>query len=171
MRTGVTPTGGRHSERVSNWLADYIYGTIATVVAILGLSLESHPDALSAGAVIIVGAIAIWLAHGVSQLVAERNRRTGPIPVADIVAAFRSSWPIVSAAVPATIVMLLAEVGVYSTSTGLLIAQAIGVLALAVVGIVTAEPERPVLRRIAYVMLITGVGVLIVLMEAAVHRL
>lgn len=160
-------------ERASNWLADYVYGTIATLVAILGLSFEPHPDALSAGAVIIIGAIAIWLAHGLSQVMAERRRRPAmTIPLRDVAAEFASSWAIVSAAVPATIVMLLAEVGVYSTTTGLRVAQIVGVLALATVGIVTAGgPQRSVYRRVGYVTLVTGVGVLIVLLESAAHSL
>ncbi len=156
---------------MAGWFADYVYGTIATLVAILGLTFETHPDALTAGAVIIVGAIAIWLAHGLSLVVAVRSRRVDPMPLADIVAEFTSSWAIVSAAVPATVVMLLAEAGVYSTSTGLAIAQVVGVLALAAVGVATAGRHRPPVRRIAYVALLTGVGVLIVLMEAGVHSL
>jgi hypothetical protein len=172
MVTEVTDGRGRRSDRAFERLADYVYGTIATLVAILGLTFDTHPDALTAGAVIIVGAVAIWLAHGLSQLVAERSRQAGSMPLADIVAEFRTSWPIVSAAVPATLVMLMAEFGVYSTSTGLGIAQIVGVLALAGVGVATAGgSKRPVVRRIGYVALVTGVGVLIVVMEAAAHSL
>ncbi len=173
MHVVARAQGWLGGERASNWFADYVYGTIATLVAILGLTFEPHPDALSVGAVIIIGAVAIWLAHGMSQVVAERRRRpTLTMPVRDIAAEFASSWAIVSAAVPATIVMILAEVGVYSTTTGLRVAQIVGVLALAAVGIATAGgPRRSVYRRVGYVTLVTGVGVLIVLLESAAHRL
>ncbi len=45
------------------WLADYVYGTISTLVAIAGLTFENTPGALTTAGVVIVGAVAIWLAH------------------------------------------------------------------------------------------------------------
>ncbi len=56
-----------------HWLADYVSGTISTLVAIAGLSFDSHPGELVTAGVVIVGAIAIWMAHTLSRLVSKRS--------------------------------------------------------------------------------------------------
>jgi len=64
------PSG--HDQSVA-WLADYVYGTIATLVAIAGLTFETNPGALTTAGVVVVGAVAIWLAHALSQLITRRS--------------------------------------------------------------------------------------------------
>ena len=56
-----------------HWLADYVYGTISTLVAIAGLTFETNPGALTTAGVVVVGAVAIWLAHTLSRLVTTRS--------------------------------------------------------------------------------------------------
>ncbi len=154
------------------WLAAYVYGTIATLVAIGGLAFEARLNAVSATGVIVVGAIAIWLAHAVSNLVARRAREGADLQRADVAAELRNSWPIVSAALPAAVVMILAALGAWTAETGLVIDEVIGVLALAGVGIATAGgARRSVGRRILYVTVLTAVGLAIVGLEVAVHFL
>jgi hypothetical protein len=179
---GPLPNGAPHetepagetgsAPRAVTWLAVYVYGTIATLVAIGGLTFEDHLNAVSATGVIIVGAIAIWLAHAVSNLVARRARLGGYLHTADVRAELRNSWPIVSAALPAAVVMVLAALGAWAADTGLVIDEVIGVLALAAVGIATAGgAQRSVGRRILYVTMLTAVGVAIVGLEVAAHFL
>jgi hypothetical protein len=55
------------------WLAAYVYGTTSTLVVIAGLTFETNPGALTTAGVVVVGAVAIWLAHGLSQLVTMRS--------------------------------------------------------------------------------------------------
>ena len=152
------------------WLAAYVYGTIATLVAIGGLTFEDHLDALSAAGIIVVGAIAIWLAHAVSNMVARRAR-DADLNVAAVRADLRNSWPIVSAALPAAAIMIIAAFGAWTASTGLVIDEAIGVVALAAVGIATAGARRSIGRRIIYVASLTFVGLAIVGLELAAHFL
>src|ERR1019366_4175688 len=64
-------------EGAVHWLADYVYGTIATLVAIAGLTFESNPGELTTAGVVIVGAVAIWFAHTLSRLVVRRSRGPG----------------------------------------------------------------------------------------------
>lgn len=174
---GATPEAGPaidagSAPRAVTWLAAYIYGTIATLVAIGGLAFEVRLNAVSATGVIVVGAIAIWLAHAVSKLVARRAREGADLHSADVAAELRNSWPIVSAALPAAVVMILAAVGAWTAETGLVIDEVIGVLALAAVGIATAGgARRSVGRRILYVTVLTAVGLAIVGLEVAVHFL
>jgi len=152
-----------------HWLADYVYGTIATLVAIAGLTFEAHPGELTTAAVVIVGAFAIWMAHILSRLVSKRSGGHLQLSVADEA---RSSWSIVTAAIPATVIFMLAAVHLWTMHTAFVLADLVGVLALAVVGFGTAGGrDRPLGRRIAYVCGLVLVGVTIVLLEAGVHLL
>jgi hypothetical protein len=152
------------------WLADYVYGTIATLVAIAGLTFETNPGELTTALVVIVGAVAIWFAHALSRLVSRRSEGRVQLTAADILAELRGSWSIVTAAIPATIVFVLAGTGLWTIRTAFWIADIVGVISLAVVGIGTAGGrDRPLGRRIAYVLFIVLVGAAIVLLEAAIH--
>jgi hypothetical protein len=166
--TGVVPAEGRSIE----WLADYVYGTIATLVAIAGLTFETNPGALTTAGVVVVGAVAIWLAHALSQLITRRSWQRLELTRADVRDELRGSWPIVAAAIPATVVFVLAGVGLFHVRVAFTVAEVVGVLALAVVGLGTAgDRSRPLVRRVAYIASLVLVGVLIVLLEAAVHLL
>jgi hypothetical protein len=167
--TGIRPSA--HPGAV-HWLADYVYGTIATLVAIAGLTFETNPGELTTASVVIIGAFAIWMAHILSRLVSKRSAGRRGITVADIVAEARDSWSIVTAAIPATVIFVLAGAHLWSMHTAFVLADVVGVLALAVVGIGTAGGnDRPLSRRIAYVSSLVVVGIAIVLLEAGVHLL
>ena len=158
--------------RAVHWLTDYVYGTIATLVAIAGLTFEAHPGELSTAGVVIVGAIAIWFAHALSRLVSRRSLHHVELDMGDVLRELRGSWSIVTAAIPATIVLILAALHLWSIQDAFIIAEGMGVASLAVVGIGTAGGrERPLSRRIAYVFGLVLVGVAIVLLEAGVHLL
>jgi hypothetical protein len=155
-----------------HWLADDVYGTIATLVAIAGLTFESNPGELTTAAVVIIGAFAIWMAHILSRLVSKRSGGHMQLTVADVTAEARSSWSIVTAAIPATVIFVLAGAHLWTMHTAFVLADVVGVLALAVVGIGTAGGnDRPVARRIGYVCALVLVGIAIVLLEAGVHLL
>ena len=155
-----------------HWLADYVYGTIATLVAIAGLTFETNPGELSTAGVVIVGSIAIWFAHTLSRLVSKRSTGHLELQIGDVVAELRSSWSIVTAAVPATVVFCLAALHLWTMHTAFIIADVVGVAALAVVGIGTAGGrDRSLARRIRYVCSLVIVGVAIVVLEAGVHLL
>ena len=161
----------RHDHSVT-WFADYVYGTISTLVAIAGLTFETHPGALTTAGVVVVGAVAIWFAHGLSQLVTTRSWQHLDLKVAGIVHELRGSWAIVSAALPATIIFVLAGVGLLTVRAAFALAEIVGVLALAVVGVGTTGGSGNRLgRRILHVGGLVLVGVLIVLLELVVHLL
>jgi hypothetical protein len=154
------------------WLADYVYGTISTLVAIAGLTFETNPGALTTAGVVVVGAVAIWLAHSLSRLVTMRSWRHLTLSRADVRAELLGSWSILAAAIPATLVFVVAGLGLFEVKTAFLVAEVVGVLALAVVGIGTSGgAERPAGRRALYVIGLVAVGVMIVLLESVVHLL
>jgi hypothetical protein len=161
-----------HHDRSVVWLADYVYGTISTLVAIAGLTFETNPGALTTAGVVVVGAIAIWLAHALSQLVILRSWQNLEVRRSDIVAELRGSWTIVTAAIPATLIFVAAGAGLFTVKTAFSLAELVGVLALAVVGFGTAGGSgRSVWRRALYILALVSVGVLIVLLELLVHLL
>ncbi len=154
------------------WLADYVYGTISTLIAVAGLTFETHPEALTTAGVIVVSVVAIWLAHTLSRLVSKRAARHLDLTRSDIGAELRGAWSIVAAAVPAIVIFVLAGLHVWSVHVAFVVTDVVGVVALAVVGIGTAgSRERPLGRRIAWVAGLTAVGVTIVVLESLVHLL
>ena len=113
-------------------------------MAIAGLTFESNPGELTTAAVVIVGAFAIWMAHILSRLVSKRSGGHLQLTVADIATEARGSWSIVTAAIPATVIFVLAAAHLWTMHTAFVLADVVGVLALAVVGIGTAGgSDRP----------------------------
>ncbi|MGO8871924.1 MAG: hypothetical protein ACLQPH_11095 [Acidimicrobiales bacterium] len=168
---GPEPAPSDH-ERSVHWLAEYVYGTISTLVAIAGLTFETNPGALTTAGVVVVGAVAIWFAHTLSHVVVRDSWKNLALKGGDVWNELRSSWSIVVAAIPATFVFVLAGVHVFKVKTAFTVAEAVGVLALAVVGVGTAGVGGgSVVRRILYVTGLVAVGVMIVLLELVVHLL
>ena len=166
------PARDEHHDRSVVWLADYVYGTIATLVAIAGLTFETNPGALTTAGVVVVGAVAIWFAHALSQLVILRSWQSLELHGSHILLELRGSWAIVTAAVPATLIFILAGAGLWTMKTAFTLAEIVGVLALAVVGVGTVGGRgQPLGRRLLYITGLVLVGVLIVLLELLVHLL
>ena len=92
----------------------------------------------------VVGAVAIWLAHGLSQLVILRSWQNLELRRSDVAAELRGSWTIVVAAIPATIIFILAGAGLWHVKTAFTLAEIVGVLALAVVD---SAPRAGVIGR------------------------
>ncbi len=154
------------------WLADYVYGTISTLIAVAGLTFETHPEALTTAGVIVAGAVAIWFAHAISRLVTKRSWRGMQLTPGDVWAELRASWAILSAAVPAILIFVLAGLRVWTVSVAFVLTDVVGVASLAVVGVGTAGGrDRPLGRRVLYVLFLIAVGGLIVVLESLVHLL
>jgi hypothetical protein len=159
-------------QRGVEWLADYVYGTISTLVAVAGLTFETHPQALTTAGVIVVGAIAIWFAHTLSRVVVKPSWQELRVSWFDIRTELEGSWPIVSAALPALLIFVVAGLGIWSVHVAFVLTDVVGVLALAVVGLGTAGNRgASSLRRILYVTALVAVGATIVVLESIVHLL
>jgi hypothetical protein len=165
------PTGEAEPGTVT-WLADYVYGTIATLIAVASVTFEAHPEALTTAGLLVAGAVAIWLAHSLSRLVTKRAWAHLRLTRADIRHELWGSWSILSAAVPALLLFLLAGLRVWSVHVAFVLTNVVGVAALAVVGIGTVGGrDRPLGLRIVYVVGLVAVGLAIVGLEALVHAL
>ena len=82
----------------------------------------------------------------------------------------RGSWSILTAAVPALFLFLLAGLRVFTVHEAFVLTNVVGVAALAVVGIGTVGGrDGPIGRRIIYVVGLVAVGLIIVALETLVH--
>lgn len=153
----------------AEWLGEYVYGVIGTLVALGTLSFRADVDPVSACGNVFVGAVAVWLAHAVAGVMADWARQE-PISARLVAHRLRHSWPILSAALPAAAILLLSSAGVWPEITGLWVSDGVAVLTLAGIGIwVAAGSREPLARRVVYVAALVGVGALIVGLELAAH--
>jgi hypothetical protein len=164
----TTPTDGQVSGRIRG----YVYGTIGVLVA-LG-SLGAEPARLRepvAALVVFVGALAIWLAHAFSELVGERIRYRHRLGITGTAAILRSSWPIVSAALPSTVFICLGWAGLWSMETSLRGSTILAVVALGLAGLLAARFSGDRGRAAALdVAAAASLGIVIALLELAVHH-
>ena len=160
----------RSSDVEGERIGGYVYGTIGVLVALGSLGAESKSlEAPVAALVVFVGALAIWLAHAFSELVGERVRQGRRLGVLGTARVLRSSWPIVSAALPSVAFICLGWVGFWSVSTSLRGSTALAVVALGVAGLLAARVagERG-LEAALDVVVAASLGVVIALLEFAV---
>jgi hypothetical protein len=155
-------------DRLADWVAFVVYGSITVLAAVGGLRLESQSlKALQGAAVLIV--VAALLAHSMWRVVRARARRDPePVRSGELHELLRS-WPILASGLPGATALVLAAAGVWSVATGLRIAQGLGVLFAA--GLLTARLAGATRsRQITYVIALPSVGLVIVALEVAAHH-
>ena len=163
-------------EQARRHLADQVsfvvYGTIAVLAAVGGLALEAQTlRPLQAAAVLVVVALAAWLSHSMWRVVRARGRRDPEPGRSHEVHELLRSWAVMAAGLPGAAVMTLAAIGSWSVATGLEIAQGLGVAVLLAAGLVTAHLAGVTgTRRLIMVITLPGVGLLIVVLEVAAHK-
>jgi hypothetical protein len=163
-------------EQARRHLADQVsfvvYGTIAVLAAVGGLALEAETlHARQAAAVLIVVAFAAWLSHTMWRVVRARARRDPEPGRSHEVHELLRSWPILATGVPGAVVMLLTAAGAWSVSTGLVIAQGLGVAVLLAAGFATAHlAGARGAHRSVMVITLPSVGLLLVALEVAAHK-
>jgi hypothetical protein len=123
-------------------LGGFIYGTVV-VLSVLVAGARAYPgDAGRIALLAVVTSLVFWLAHvyahGIADSVA-RGERVSPVHLRHIA---RRESSIVEAAAPPVAALLLGAFGVISTSTAVWLAFGLGLLVLAVEGIVVARVER-----------------------------
>ncbi len=162
---------GRTTSRIDGHrLTEFIYGTIIGLVAVAGID-AAHANWLAGLAVVVVGGVAIWLAHAYSTLMSRRITSGHRITGSDVAAALTGSWPIVSAALLMAVPFLGVAFDLYSMQIALRLTAGVGVLILALVGFVAGVVTRETWpHRILLVVLATALGLLVVAVELAIHH-
>jgi hypothetical protein len=158
-------------EDLAERLQEFVYGTITALVVVGALDGEQLGSPRSATVVVIGTAIATWLAHAFAAVIGVHVRERRPLKGHEIAHKFRTSWRIVTAAVPATAVLILADAGAMELRTALAVATALGVLQLIGVAVLAARRSGfTVLGVVTYAATATIIGLVIVAIEIAVFH-
>ena len=170
--SGTSKTREDERSHRAEWVAFLVYGSINMLAAVGGLLLEAESlRPREAAAVVIVVAVAAWLAHTMWRVIGARGRGD-PEPVrSHELHELLRSWPILVSGLLGVTVLLFAAVGVWSVDTALRIAQGLGIAILFGAGLATARlagVDR--LRQVMYVIALPSIGVVIVLLEVAAHH-
>ena len=150
-------------------LGGFIYGTVV-VLSVLVAGARAFPDDAGRIAVLaVVTSVVFWLAHVYAHGIADSIAREEHVTLADLQRMARREGAIVEAAVPPVLALLLGAFGVLSTRAAVWLAFALGLLVLAIEGIVVARVERlGVLGTAAIVAANLALGLALVVLKLAV---
>ena len=112
-------------------LSEAIYGTILWLSLITALSLDDQLSALQIAVSTLITVFVFWLAHVYSNILAQRVESRRALDRAGIRRLALEEWPLVTSALPAVGILLLAQLGLYPRATGVTIALVFGVVSLA----------------------------------------
>jgi hypothetical protein len=152
-------------------LTEFIYGTVTALVAVAGIDATHVSSWYSAALVVTAGGAAFWLAHAYSSLMSNRITSGHRIEGRNVAEALSGTWPIVTAAILVALPFLGSAVSLYGMGAALWAAKAVGVLILALVGFAAGAITRENwARRVLLVLISSGLGLLVVAVELAIHH-
>ena len=155
-------------EDLAERLQEFVYGTITALVVIGALDGKKLGSPRDATVVVVGTAIATWLAHTFAAVIGVHVRERRPIRRHEIVTKFRRSWRIVTAALPTTVLLLVADAGWLGLRSALRAATAVCILQMVVVGVIAARRSGFALFGVAvYAATATVIGLIIVAIEIA----
>ena len=138
----MTTVYGAARTTMGDRLAGFIYGTIV-VLSVLVAGSRAYPDDAGRIAVLlVVTSTVFWLAHVYAHGVADSIGREEHISLPALRRMARREGAIVEATLPPVVALLLGAFGVVSTDAAVWLAFALGLLVLAVEGLVVARVER-----------------------------
>jgi hypothetical protein len=154
-RIGLTTMGER--------LGGFIYGTIV-VLGVIVAGARAYPDGSGhIAALVAATSTSFWLAHVYAHALARSVARREHLSWAELRDIARHEASIVEAAVPPVAALMLGTLGVLSVKSAVWLAIDLGLLVLAVQGIVFARVERlGLIGTIGVVAANLGLGVLLV---------
>ena len=150
-------------------LAGAVYGTILVMSVIA--AADFREDLWTSLAIVLVTGAVFWLAHVYAQALAlslDEHRR---ISVTAVRSVARHEWPLLQAALPPSLVLLLGALGLFGTKTTYRLALGVGLAALVWWGIVVSRKERlSAYATVAVVLANAAFGVfLVALKELVAH--
>jgi hypothetical protein len=163
-RTFLTELAERDRRRI----AAYVYGNTLVLAALISLSPEEAANAAKSIAYIVGTAVSTYAAHFLSELVADR---AGPEPLKwrPVTPLLRDGSPIAVSALAPAIVLTGGWFNVFPPLAAWLLAGAVPVLRLGLVGLYVSRATRqpPMLRTLAPGILLASAGVCVALAKAA----
>lgn len=152
-------------------LSEFIYGTVIALVAVSGLENRQMDRWFSSALIVIAGGAVIWLAHTYSTLMSHWITGDHDITTADVARAFRDSWPIVTASMVVALPFMGVALSLYAMDIAFSLASAVGIAIFALIGVAAGRvTEMSWPKRVLLVLLSSGLGLLIVAIEVAVHH-
>jgi hypothetical protein len=151
--------------------AGALYGTILVIAVIIGVSED---DTASAGLVlggVLVTTLVFWAVHVYAETLAAHLAHPQWTLGADIREAASSEWPLVEAAGPPAIPLLLGTVGVLGRTAAINFAIALGLINLFAWGVsVGRAMGQPMSRAIITGVINVLLGGVMVALKAIVHH-
>ncbi len=149
-------------------LAATLYGTILITSVIATLPPDMPPG--YAIVALIVTAFVFALAHSWADAMKASFDAREPLTLRHEARTFRQEWPIVRAAFPSCLALLVAAAGVYSTETAFWVATAINVVQLVVWGAEMRRVTGGTPLQIGLAGVFSGsIGLLLVALKVIVH--
>lgn len=146
-----------------------IYGSIIVTALVVALGDHATSAASVAGSVLATVGV-FYLAHVWAAVTSDRIASRSGFARASAIAHARAEWPMLEAATLPVVALLLAEVGVYSTKTGVTVATVIGVLHLAGWGVAVGRRSHEHWFAAIVSGLVNGAfGLAIVGLEVLIH--
>jgi hypothetical protein len=151
-------------------VAGTIYGTILVLALVAGLSEDETVDAWQLLVSVVATTIVFWVAHAYAEVLSKRVVAGRSLSWHETWSALSAEWSMVRAGVPAVIALGLAELGAYSTDTGVDIAIGLGVASLFALGLQLGRREGATrLQTLASAVLNASLGLVIVVLKVLVH--
>jgi hypothetical protein len=167
---GMLPHPADPIERAA-WTSELVYGTLTVLIAIAGVEVAGGASPTGAGAIVLVGAVATWLAHAYATLLGRRAALGHQASVAQVGHALRHTWPIVLAAIPSVIAIGGASLGWWSSGVALGFSNAAGIAVLAGAGWMAARAASANLGgQLRSTIVTASIGLGIVAVELLLHR-
>lgn len=157
-------------QAVRRWFTEFVYGTVTAMVAVAGILAGHETSSRGAIAIVVVGALTVWFAHAYCKVIGSRMASGRGSYGRDLLDALSGSWPIVTAGGLLAAPLVVAALGLWSLELALWISTGVGVVILAIVGVLAGVSERatwPV--RILLVALSCGMGLAVVAVEVLAH--
>jgi hypothetical protein len=165
--TGIDDRCGRSRDRLAEQLSAASYGTVLVLAALALIDSDEVSSGLGWELVTGVG-LGTWVAHLFAEVVGDHVRRGSVLDRAELVRAMVDGFPILLAAVPPAIMLLLGRLEVLDAQAALWAAIAVGLVQLAVVGaIVGSVVSNRAAATWSYAAVTAVIGAVVVTLELA----
>jgi len=166
MEAAAVPNRQHRAESIANG----IYGTIVTSATMSVVSDKRWDEPFKTSAQVLATVVVFWLAHSFAQGVAVRATAESTVEHGDIRRDLRATWPMVAAAFPLLIPMVLVGLKVFSYDTGLWISYGLSIVILASWGLVIGQRRQLGTGATAKLVVASGtLGLLLITLKEVVH--
>jgi hypothetical protein len=151
--------------------AGALYGTILVIAIIVGVSEDPDAGAGLILAGVLVTTLVFWAVHVYAETLAEHLAHPHWSLRADIARAASREWPLVEAAAPPAVPLLLGAIGVLSRTAAIDLAIALGLINLFGWGVAVGRAMgQPLSRAIVTGLVNVVLGGIMVVLKAFVHH-